>query len=216
MNSAPSWQEVYLGGTVEAEESLFLNMARRIARACDTTFRNGLTGPALPMLHAKSVAGIADARLVVDANLPRALAFAHFRPAATIPALVRFSNAAGVVQSDAAPDVRGLSVRLVLPRDEVHDLFLVNAPASIARDASQYLALATAALHGGGSLLAELAARLGEEESHRVATLLKTQLAICSSVADENYWSGCAYLWADRPVRYALRPLVRRGWPVNP
>ena len=157
-------------------------------------------------MQTKTVAAVANAELIVDRHLPPQFAVAHFRPGATLPAAVRFSNASRIPQADHAPDLRGIALRLTLPSGGFHDLLLATAPTSIARNARQFLDLAALFDGDRGSLPARLAARFGAAESMRIVQALRSAFRLCPGLALEHYWSGTAFLWGDAPVRFELRP----------
>ncbi len=202
MRQSPGWREIYEGGSPEAERAIFQAMAAEML---------GLQGASPDrlrrMMYAKTVAGVTDALLLVDPTLPPELAVGHFRPGAGLPVTLRFSNASAAPQVDNAPDMRGLALRLSLPKGHVHDLVMANFPTSLARDGRQFHAFAMTAIGDRETLLARLAARLGIPESRRIALSLKASLKLCSSLARERFWSGCAFLWGEAPVRFELRPM---------
>ncbi len=162
------------------------------------------------MMYAKTVAGIANAFLVMDRMLPAELAVAHFRPGASLPVILRFSNASAIPQPDTAPDMRGLALRLALPGGARHDMIFANYPTCLARDAEQFFEFAMIPPGGDEDLLVRLADRLGEAESLRIAAYCKASFRLCASLAEETFWSGCAYLWGDSPARFELRSLALR------
>ncbi len=159
------------------------------------------------MMHAKTVAAAADASLRIDRILPVELAVAHFHPGDSLPAFLRLSNASHQPQPDSAPDIRGLDIRLLLPRGNAHDLMFTNTPTAIVRDAKQFLAYFLASHSDPDQLLARLAARLGAREAGRIAQRLKASFRLCGSLACECFWSCGPLLWGDKPVRLKLTPL---------
>lgn len=209
MSASPRWTEIYEGGSPDAERRIFLAMAADMLPAPGTDH-------ALRMMFAKTVAGTAAASLAIDRLLPCDLAVPPFRPGAVFPATIRFSNASSLTQIDSAPDMRGLSIRLALPGGDIHDLLLANFPTALARDARQFYEFAMGSIGDRETLLARLAARIGVTEARRIATYLKTSLKLCPSLAREHYWSGCAFLWGDSPVRIALRPIASARDPIEP
>ena len=204
---ASGWAERYEGGSAEAEALIFRSWID--AMLAEATRHAAADAPAAPLrwMHTKTVAGVVNACLFVDRDLPADLAVAHFQPGAALPVLLRFSNASRLPQADHAPDIRGAALRLALPSGGVHDLLLANCPAAIARDARQFLDLAAIFVRDRGSLLAQLALHVDEAESLRIARLLKGAFKLCSSLAAERYWSGTAFLWGACPVRFALHPV---------
>lgn len=172
----------------------------------------GAAGPdaarARRLMYAKTVVGVTNARLVVDAALPADLAVGHFQPGARWPVALRLSNGSGVLQADSAPDMRGLALRICLADGGWHDLVFANFPTALARDGRQFFELAMASLASRPALFARLAETLGEAEGHRIAAGLKASLRLTSSLALEHFWSGCAFLWGEAPVRLGFRPIA--------
>lgn len=158
-------------------------------------------------MHAKTVAGVTNASLIIDRLVPAELAVGHFQPGDSLPVLLRFSNASAAPQGDPAPDMRGLALRIDLPSGGVHDLLLANAPTSFARDARQFFVVALALMGDRDNWLAKLVAEIGVPESRRIAAYLRSRLKLCPSLALENFWSGGPYLWGENPVRFELRPI---------
>jgi len=203
--SAP-WREVYEGGSPEAERELFREMAQEmlIAQRANRA-RHG--GPTMRTLHSKIVAGIRHAELCVATDLPGFLQVAHFTPGHRIAALVRFSNASGVPQSDAVPDMRGAAVRLSLPDGQHHDLLMTSLPVSHARNARQFVDFALIATGDRASMLERLVQKFGRQETERMMANIKQGMRPCISLALESFWSRGAVLWGEAgPVRFNIKP----------
>lgn len=208
MDRSRAWAEVHLGGSLEAEEAIFRMMIVDLLAVQAANAERAGGAALLRMMHAKTVGGVTNASLMVDRALPAELAVEHFQAGALLPVVIRWSNASGVPQTDAAPDVRGIALRISLPRGAGHDLLLANFPTSLARDAEQFLELAMSTVGTREALLATLADRLGVAESQRIANGLKACLKLCASLACETFWSGSAYLWGKSPARFALHPVA--------
>ena len=99
--------------------------------------------------HAKSTLATGQAELTF-LDLPGDLRHGFAQPGRTYPAIVRFSNAAGTGQSDAAPDLRGVALRVQVSPEvaESHDLLMTNFPVSHARDAREFVEFAKATAGG--------------------------------------------------------------------
>lgn len=201
MTEAGAWREIYEGGSVAAEARIFRTLLDEMLPA-------GAVEAPPWLIHAKTVAGIANAEMVVDRDLPGDLAVAHFAPGARLPLMIRFSNASPVSLADYVPDLRGVAMRLALPSGGTHDLLLASHPVSPARDARQFLEIAATAIPNREARLARLAARLGEAEGRRIAAILKGHFKLCSSLAVRHYWSEGAFLWGAAPVRFELHPMA--------
>ncbi|MEJ1965527.1 MAG: hypothetical protein WDO56_29870 [Gammaproteobacteria bacterium] len=208
MRSYRPWREIYEGGSPEAEQAIFRSMAREMRKLQVANLEKAGARHLTRMMYAKTVAGVTNASLIVDRVMPAELAIAHFHPGARLPVVMRLSNASGVAQTDGAPDMRGVALRILLPRKRVHDLLLASHPTSIARDARQFFEVAMTSIGDRETLLARLASRLGLSETHRIAVSLKRSLKLCSSLALQHFWSGCAFLWGDQPVHFELRPVA--------
>jgi hypothetical protein len=91
-------------------------MARRAALTVIENYCDGKsTDPAVKAMrdqHAKPH-GVLTARFVVPDAISPEFAFGVFRPGAQYDAVVRFSNAQGVPQSDRRPDGRGMAIKLL-------------------------------------------------------------------------------------------------------
>jgi catalase len=164
---------------------------------------------ALRTLHAKIVVAIGDARLIMRHDLPQRFAVGHFQPGASLPAVVRFSNASGVPSSDALPDMRGAAIRLTTPDGGIHDLLLTSFPVSHARNARQFVAFAVMAAGDRSQLVARMKDAFGEREADRMMANIQQAARPSGSLATESYWSRGAILWGDAgPARFQLRPLA--------
>jgi len=202
------WKETYDGGSPDAEEKGIQALIVQV-QAIQSRHREAMHAPSFARtFHARCVAGSTQAMLVVDKDLPADLQVSHFHPGAVIPASVRLSNACGIPFHDAAPDVRGMAVRLCLACGGVHDLLLANQPASLARDARQYAALLSMLANDAGNLVADMCEAFGHEEARRMVSRLKVDMRLSSSLALECFWSCGAVLWGSQPVRFEFRPVA--------
>ena len=215
MIEPPAWNETYFGGTDTAEQAIFRGMVMEMFAAQQISEANRGVDDRLRMMFGKTVVGIIAASLKMDYIIPADLAVDHFYPGASLPAIIRLSNASRVPQTDSAPDMRGLAVRLALPGGTEHDLLFSNFPTSLARNAEQFFQFSMAQSADQELLFARLAARLGLRESRRIATYLKSCFRLCPSLAQEHFWSGSAFLWGDRPVRVEFRPVRSFELPCN-
>ncbi len=191
----------------EAEQAIFRSMARDMlqvqAANCEKTGAQRITRT----MYAKTVAGITNASLIIDRVLPAELAVAHFpsrRPASRCDApFKRQRNCSNRPHSGYAGRVPSAWRFQAVA---VHDLLLANYPTSLVRNARQFFELAMTSMGDRETLLARLAERLSVPESRRIATKLKASLKLCPSLALQRFWSGCAFLWGDSPVHFALQP----------
>ncbi|MEU9790323.1 hypothetical protein AB0E27_06785 [Streptomyces sparsogenes] len=215
--------EVYAGGSPEAERLLFERLAREMVGA-EWANRHG-GGPAHPprACHARPALAVDNARLRFHDDLPEALRVGYARPGAEYPAVVRLSDARGPERPGAAPDLRGMAVRVLAGPGEAHDLLAAGFPVSHAADAREYVAFAKA-MAGVGStaeqafgLLVKLPLAVGWSTAARMRRNVHTATRhAVGSLARETFWSRGAILWGEAgPVRYLLRP-APGGTPAPP
>ena len=206
MENKGRWHEIFEGGSPEAEREIFLALAEDMVRVQETNRQKAGAAHPNRTLHAKAVVGVTNATLQLDDALPADFRAGPYQPGAALPAIVRLSNASGVPQSDAAPDMRGAALRLRMPEGGVHDLLMTNFPASHARDARQFVAFAVIASGPRETLQARLVETFGEAEAGRMAGTIGQGMRSCPSFALESFWSRGAVLWGGAPVRFQLRP----------
>jgi hypothetical protein len=217
MDSA-NWQEAYDGGSPEAEEAIFLQLAGQMLDIQEANRKASGRARADRTLHAKMIAGVTDAVLTVDAALPEAFQVGHFRPGATLRAAVRFSSASPFPQPDNSPDMRGAAIKIwpyagasqPQPNEpgsqDVHDLLMTNFPVSHARDARQFVDFAVLAQGPRETFAERLAQRFGESEARRMLENVRHGARVPESLALERFWSRGAILWGAEPVRFELCP----------
>ena len=115
MSNTQGWTEVYDGDSSEAEENVFRRLAFSMLDVQESNRgKAGATAPART-LHAKIVAGLTAANLMIDDNLPAEFSVDWFRPGTSHQTAVRFSNASGIAYSDSSPDMRGAALKVTLP-----------------------------------------------------------------------------------------------------
>lgn len=159
--------------------------------------------------HARSTAAFEGATFAFNDDLPEDLRIGFAQPGKRYPALVRFSNASSIPQTDTKKDFRGLAVRVVVSDDEQHDLMATNFPVSHARDADQFVHFAHALAGGTFSRLGGLTGlmfRFGPSETVRMLRNVLPGRSTPRSIALESYWSRGAMKWGDNAVRYIFRP----------
>jgi hypothetical protein len=206
MSQRPIWREVFEGGSPVTEHYLFLGLADEMARLQESNRLKAGEPHPKRTLHAKTVIGIDDARLVVDATLPADVAVAYFQPSICLTAAVRFSNASGIAQSDEVADMRGAAVKIALPTGGVHDLLMTSYPVSHARNARQFVEFALIASGDRKTMPARLIEKFGEDEARRMINNVTQGMRQCDSLALQRFWSRGAILWGEMPVRFDLRP----------
>lgn len=202
----PAWQEVHDGGSPEAEREASLALAQRMLAL--QRINQTVAQAACPArtLHARMTAGVTNAIVSVDADLPAEFAVHWCQPGARLAATIRFSNASGIAQSDTLPDMRGAAIRLALPDGGIHDLLMTSYPVSHARDARQFVDFAEIAAGPRDTLVARMIDHFGEAEATRMLTNIARGVGPCASIALQGFWSRGAILWGAAPVRFALHP----------
>ena len=137
-----AWQEVYDGGSAEAERLLFQTLARDIMAVQLKIKRRSKAAHVRRAFHAKAVYATRNAELRFVDDLPQDLRAGFARPGKSYPTTVRLSNADGAGQADEKPDLRGIACRVHVEGGETHDLLATNFPVSHARNARQFVAFA--------------------------------------------------------------------------
>jgi len=199
------WREVYQGGSPEAEQQHFRQLAATIVDVQRENQQSSGASSARRTFHAKIVVGVEDAELAVADDLAAELSAGHFTPGARLPVTVRLSNASGTVRSDSLPDLRGAALKLALPGGGEHDLLMTSYPVSHARNADQFVAVARIGAGPRAEVQARLLAEFGPAEAARIADNLRHANRPSASLALESYWSRGAVLWGDAgPVRFRL------------
>ncbi|WP_319690581.1 hypothetical protein [Streptomyces sp. ME19-01-6] len=214
--------ERYEGGSLEAERLVLDKLAHELV-GVERASRHGGPAHLLRTFRAKPTLGVDNARLRFHDDLPEALRVGYAQPGAEYPAVVRLSHASGTERPDAAPDLRGMAVRVQAGPEGTHDLLATSFPVSHAADAREYVAFAKA-MAGAGSaaeqafgLLVKLPLAVGWSTAARMRRNVHTAARhTVGSLARETFWSCGAILWGDAgPVRYQLRP-APGGTPAPP
>ncbi|RPE43108.1 catalase [Streptomyces sp. Ag109_O5-1] len=205
--AAPGWREIHHGGSPEAEEAHFRDLADVVVGVQRTNKRKSGSQVSRRTFHAKIVVGVDNAELAFRADLPADLGAGDFTAGARLPAIVRLSNASGTVRPDGSPDLRGAALKITLPGGGEHDLLMTSYPVSHARDATQFVEIARIGAGPKPLVLPRMLARLGPSETARVLGNLRRANRPSPGLALESYWSRGAVLWGDTgPVRFRLSP----------
>ena len=211
-----TWREEYIGGSPEAERREFERLAgmvtaiqRRNSRAAGASASSSGVDRAF---HAKQTAAVVDAELRF-LDVPPDLQVGFARPQATYPAVVRFSNAAGVRRPDPRPDVRGVSLRIEVSPEEQHDLLLASFPVFFAGDLRQLVALTRFSSSGGAfralALMGLLRVYGPRGFARTMRNIRRAERQPVGSLATQTYWGQGAIRWGGTlAVRYLLRPVL--------
>ncbi|MGH9461904.1 MAG: peroxidase family protein, partial [Vicinamibacteria bacterium] len=204
-----NWQEVYLGGSPEAEADIvqaFVSDIKRVQAQIKTTAKASEIRRAF---HAKMHLGVTNAEFRILPDIPPELCVGFFRPGAKYKATVRLSNASGEIKADSASDFRGIAIRIHAGKDHVHDLLMTNAPASHARDAVQFMTAAKA-LSSRPKALApfRLIFGLGPFEAVRMLfALIGGASRKVYSMATESFWSRAPIRFGPYAAKYSIKPV---------
>lgn len=201
------WKEIYDGGSPEAEEAIFLEMAKQMLEIQEANRLKARKERPDRTLHSKMIAGVTNATLVVDSDIPETFRVSYFQPGASLPVAVRFSNASAIPQPDAAPDMRGAALKIFPEREDAHDLLMTSFPVSHARNSRQFVDFASLAQGPRETFMERLVSRFGENEAKRMIGNIQQGARPCDSLALQRFWSRGAFLWGAQPVRFELRPV---------
>jgi hypothetical protein len=103
----PPWREIYQGGSSEAEQEHFRQLASAIVGVQrENQQKSGAPVPRRTF-HAKIVVGVDNAEVAVIDDLPAELTAGHCTPGARLPVTVRVSNASGAPSAPTAPPTCG-------------------------------------------------------------------------------------------------------------
>src|SRR4051794_39122547 len=130
---AQCWREEYLGGCQFAEAELIRKFMVEINEVQANNKARGHFPTAGRAFHAKTHAGISNARFTVLRELPEQFITGFLQPGKDYQAIVRFSNASGIPQPDTKKDLRGVAIRVLSDGGEAQDFLMTNAAASHAR-----------------------------------------------------------------------------------
>ena len=210
------WREKYDQDDPEKERITFEALARNIMRVQVKIRKRNRTGGIQRTFHAKSILAVKGAELRFIDRLPADLCVGFAQPGKSYPVIVRFSNAYGSSQPDTSKDMRGVALRIEVPKSEQHDLLMTNFPVSHARNADQFVKFAVAT--AGNRLdriigLVRLVFQVGPWEVLRmIRNVSAARKRAVPSLALETYWSRGAICWGRTlAVRYLLRPAAGEG-----
>ena len=216
-DTAPGWRELYHGGSPEAEQAHFRDLADVIVGLQRTNKKKSGSQISRRTFHAKIVVGVDNAELAFRTDLPPSLRAGDFTAGARLPAIVRLSNASGTIRPDSTADLRGAALKIALPSGDKHDLLMTSYPVSHARDATQFVQIARIGAGPKPLVLPRMLASFGPSETARILGNLRQANRPSASLALESYWSRGAVLWGHAgPVRFRLSPLSGPVPPTTP
>jgi hypothetical protein len=208
MRPATDWNETI----ADDEETRFTRYAEAI-RALQRAHAKGRKADRA--FHAKAQAGV-EAELVIPADLPEHLRVGLFAKAATYRAYVRFSNGAGVRQSDRRGDVRGMALKVVgvdgkkiiagMEDAKTQDFLMIRTPTIPFRDADEFVA-AVLAVANPWLALPRLVGALGIRRAVQlVPDLVKAVARPTVSLATTRYFTAAPIRFGDAAVQLSLDP----------
>jgi hypothetical protein len=177
--------------------------------------RRARGGPVARALHAKAQHGLL-ASFTVLPDLPEYARVALFAEAATYPAYVRFSNGSGAVQSDRAPDARGVAIKLVgvagkkvirgMENAQTQDFLLIRTPTTPFRNADEFVEVLLASLSPAKGLF-RIAAKYGVGRTLSILRAARKDLRKpMTSLATTHYFSAAPIKFGPYAVHYSLVP----------
>jgi len=166
--------------------------------------------PGLRQLHAKSH-GCVWGEFIVEPDLPVALQYGVLKEPKTYPIWARFSNGSsplvgGALNPDAAPDARGISIKLLqvegakILEDEVstQDFIANNYPVFFARTAENY-----------SKVLAALSGQIPPTEiAYELGILQQVIAKKTSNPLHIQYWSMSAFRLGPQAIKYSVKPQI--------
>ncbi len=205
MANGLGWHEEFLNGSAAAEAALYERFKREINQLQEFAATKGGV-PIRRGFHAKTIAGIPNATFVVNETVPPPLAVGFFQPNRSYRAVVRFSNSVSEIKPDLSRQGRGIAIRLY-SEDLFHDLLLSNSPASHAKDAIHFMAVASALTNASRlRFIIQLVRSVGLLHAVRMLIVLFRTSGNISSVATETYWTRTAYAFGKLAARLVLKP----------
>ncbi len=195
MTPAPLESELELGKEYPPDGEA---LATQQLRALHLQFQHAQGADSHRGEHPKAHGGV-WARFRIEENIPSAFRFGIFETPADFTALVRFSN--GRSLDDRQPDVRGIAIKVLVPRDGQdplqQDFLMANHPVFFCRNVQHTLDFLVAS--GKGTPVAQLAMT-----THPALIGFSSQ--VTSSLLDLTYWSQTPYKLGDTAVKYLITP----------
>jgi len=229
------WQSAikFLGGSEEKENALIAEMAKEVREIVES-LRDSNGGVRGRAQHARASAGIKNAEFRVLPGIPEDLRVGFLKPDASYRAVLRFSNASGLInRADSEKDLRGVAIKLNPPEGDEHDFLMTNAEEHHARDAFEAMATSVAFSTDGALRqlidaddariqklvqtldgFRELARRVGKIDATLIILRLSRQMKTpVESLATETYWSRAPLRIGGVVVKYLLRPATQKVTP---
>ncbi len=155
--------------------------------------------------------GLAKGVFTVDSTLDTNLNIGVFQAGKSYPAILRFSNASGTVESDAQKDFRGLGIKLIGVEGTRYDsteinsqdfILMTNPTMPLGTVRLFYYAVYYSIQHGKLALLAKMILSGNMNVLKQLANGPKHD----TSPLDITYWSTTPYALGSSVVKYKLVP----------
>lgn len=207
MNPSTDWKE----RVAPDEEARF----ERYAEQMRSLQRARAKGAAARALHAKANVGCHGV-LSVPADLPEPLRHGLFAAPGSYECFIRFSNGAGVHQSDTKPDVRGVAIKVLgvpgkklipgLEDATTQDFLMIRTSAMAFRSVDEFVSVVWAS-RSPALALPRLIGALGFSRTLGLIRQLSGSLsAPIASLATTRYFSGAPLRLGPYAMRLSLDP----------
>ncbi|MFJ8158959.1 hypothetical protein [Streptomyces sp. NPDC094468] len=200
------WAESYFGGAPDIEDAYFRELSEMMVGIRRAVRNKSSSQVARRAFHPEIAIGVENAELAFRKDLSPDLAAGFFTAGARLPAIVRFWRATGATAiSGGSVRVRGAGLRINLPGGDSHDLILTSSPISLARDATQLVAIARIGAGPRRLIMQRMLGNFGHVETLRILRALRRATHQSTDSFQQSYWSRGAVLWGEvGPVRYRL------------
>lgn len=197
------WQERYMGGSPEAERSLFATVFPRVDAIQEHVARTQ-GAEVRRAFHNKGV-GL-SVEFQVAADLPEHLRVGFLRPGATYRGIGRFSRSQSLHGRDGDLDQRGFAFRLETDEGP-QDILLSNTPTSFAPDPVMFLRVATIFARSSRLLAPVRVMRaVGIRRGIRVLLNVLNAPDRAVSFTSQRYWSRTPFQFGAAAARLFVRP----------
>lgn len=206
---------IYLGFVLPQDDKTEQEMIDEMIELLgDKMMKDYAAGDTKRDAHPKSL-GLATGYFTVDSMLDTDLEQGVFVPGKSYPALLRFSNASGTVQSDAKADFRGLGLKLISVEGARFDS-METASQDFVLMSNPTMPLGTVELFHDAVYYSVkynklvLLAKMLLNGNMDVLNQLKEGAKHDSSPLDITYWSTTPYALGEGAVKYRLVPTSKR------
>jgi hypothetical protein len=197
------WSEAFMGGSREAERTLFANVFPRV-EAIQEFVAHKQNAPVRRAFHNRGEALKVDFEMSPD--LPEHLRVGFLSPGVTYHGFGRFSRSQSFHGRDNELDQRGFAFRLDTP-DRPQDFLFSNTPSSFARDPVIFLRVATIFTENARLIAPlKLVPAIGLRDAIRVMRNLLQSPDRSVAFATQPYWSRTPFEFGAIASRLMVRP----------